>query len=86
MTSIDYGSVESGLLSLVNSLQHYRVEEIAEITRFIEVGEYGLALQTAFDIAVEEMRPLTDESKALMAHLASEMDIADTLDFSKLPR
>ena len=49
--------------------------ELTEIRSFIDVGEYGLALQTAVDIFLEEGKTLTSKVISLMVQLATAMSM-----------
>jgi dihydroxyacetone kinase DhaKLM complex PTS-EIIA-like component DhaM len=49
--------------------------ECAEIQRFIDVGEYGLALETAVDIYAEEKKIASAEVVVLIDHLAKAMAV-----------
>jgi hypothetical protein len=49
--------------------------EQAEIHRFIDAGEYGLALETAVDIFVEEKKKPSAEVVSLIEQLAKSMRI-----------
>ena len=47
--------------------------ERAEVQRFIDVGEYGLALETTADIHAEEKKALSADQVALIERLAEAM-------------
>lgn len=50
-------------------------EEQAEIREYADVGEYGLALETAVDIYIEEGKAPSAEAFSLIQRLASCMSI-----------
>lgn len=58
---------------LVASEEALSSSERAEIQRFIDVGEYGLALETAVDIYDEEAKSAPAEVVALVGRLAKAM-------------
>ena len=49
--------------------------ERAEVQKFIDVGEYGLALETAADIYAEEKKIASADAVALVGRLAEAMSI-----------
>jgi len=49
--------------------------ELGEIRTFINVGEYGLALETAVDIFVEEGKTAPSEAVSLIEQLATKMSV-----------
>ena len=55
--------------------------ELAEVHTFIDVGEYGLAVETAIDIYVEEKKTASAGAIALIEQLtvAMSMDAAPLL-------
>lgn len=72
----DFAIVESlfsRLLSALNGV--FSVSEIAEVSEFVDVGEYGLALDTAVDIFVEEGKVAEDELIVLVQSLATAMEL-----------
>lgn len=67
----DFAIVESlfsRLLSALNGV--FSVSEIAEVSEFVDVGEYGLALDTAVDIFVEERKVPEEHVIVLVQSLA----------------
>ena len=73
----NFDLVES-LLSklLIASAGELSDAERAEIKAFIDVGEYGLALETTADIYAEENKILPTEVLLLMERLALAMSMA----------
>lgn len=59
--------------------------EQEEIQRFIDVGEYGLALETAVDIYAEENKLASTEVMALIERLAEAMKLEATPLLQRLP-
>lgn len=60
MSKPDYDSVESELRGILSSLAGtFSVSERSEVSEYIDVGEYGLALRTLADVVVEERKHLT---------------------------
>ncbi|MFZ6727265.1 MafI family immunity protein [Undibacterium sp. MH2W] len=66
-------SIFSRLLSALNGV--FSVSEIAEVSGFVDVGEYGLALDTAVDIFVEEEKVASDDVIVLVQSLAIAMEL-----------
>lgn len=54
----------------------FSVSEIAEASEFVDVGEYGLALDTAVDIFVEEKKVAEDDVIVLVQSLAVAMELS----------
>jgi hypothetical protein len=65
------------LLSRLNeaSAEVLSIEELSEVQHFVDVGEYGLALETAVGIYVEERKPVPAEVRELMRRLAEMMEM-----------
>lgn len=60
--------------------------ERAEVQKFIDVGEYGLALETAVDIYAEEKKMASAGVVALIEHLAEAMSIEPAPLLQRLPK
>lgn len=60
--------------------------ERAEVQRFIDVGEYGLALETAVAIFVEEEKMATEEVARLVERLAEAMSLDPVPLMERLPK
>lgn len=60
---------------LVASKQTLSEAEQAEVQRFIDVGEYGLALETATDIYFEERKLANAEVQRLVERSAAAMSM-----------
>ena len=79
----DFSIVESLFSQLLPALNGvFSVSEIAEVSEFVDVGEYGLALDTAVDIFVEEGKVAGDEVIALVRLLATAMKLS-TAEYSE---
>jgi hypothetical protein len=50
--------------------------ERAEVDRFLDAGEYGLALDTLCWILVEEHKPISNDTLRKIESLAEVMDVA----------
>jgi hypothetical protein len=59
--------------------------EREEIQRFIDVGEYGLALETAVDIYADERKLASTAVIALVERLAEAMELEATPLLQRLP-
>jgi len=72
----DFRVIESLFSELLSSAgEVLSEEERAEIKNFIEVGEYGLALETTVDIYAEENKLATAAVKELIGRLAKSMSL-----------
>lgn len=79
----DFATIESLFSQLLPALRDvFSASEIAEVSEFVEVGEYGVAFDTAVDIFVEEGKVATDNVITLAEELAAAMELtaADYLD------
>ena len=74
----DYDLIENLFANLIRlSDGIFREEEVKEVNEFIDAGEYGLALQTYRDIAIEESKIITGEAFAVVHQLAEAMKLRD---------
>jgi hypothetical protein len=78
------GDIEDRLIGLLSMLDSFSDVERNEVRHFIDVGEYGLALETAYFIALEESRAISQAASHVLWDLATEMGITSTIDTSKL--
>lgn len=76
--------MESEMRSLTAELASFTEAERAEALHFIDEGEFGVALETIFGIALEEAKSLTPSIKTRLESLADEMGLAGTIDTQKL--
>jgi hypothetical protein len=73
----NFDLVESLLSNLLNaSVGELSDAERAEVQAFIDVGEYGLALETTADIYAEEKKIPSTEVLSLIEQLAIAMSMA----------
>jgi len=79
----DFTIVESLFSRLLSALSDvFSASEIAEVSEFVDVGEYGLALDTAVDIFVEEGKVPEDHVIVLVQSLAIAMELP-TAEYSE---
>lgn len=72
----DFAIVESLFNQLLPALNGvFSVPEIAEVSEFVDVGEYGLALDTVVDIFIEEGKVAEDYVIVLVQSLAAAMEL-----------
>jgi hypothetical protein len=77
--------VEKLLLQLLQaSTPPFTSSNAAEVQNFIDVGEYGLALETTVDIYVEEHKAPNSEAIALMEQAAVAMGMDSKILLDKL--
>jgi hypothetical protein len=70
----DFEEIESAFSRLLESAALVLSEaELGEVSHFLDVGEYGLALQTAVDIFVEEGKRPPVEVISLVEQLSRSM-------------
>jgi len=79
-----YDEVESLARRLVSSLSGFSPRERDEVSSFLDAGEYGLAIETASAIVLEEARPLSRVSLELIRDLVAKIGIDDTVDINRL--
>lgn len=60
--------------------------ELAEVRKFIDVGEYGLALETLVDIHLEENKVATASARDLVSRLAVAMSMDPEPLLQQLPQ
>lgn len=72
----NFALIEALFLSLLNASKEVLAEaHLAEVQSFIEVGEYGLALETVADIYADEKKTPSAEVVALIEKLALDMSM-----------
>lgn len=77
---INYRFLEEGfkeLLTLVEPI--FSQVEIAEVQHFVDVGEYGLALETFCGVVVSGKKMVTSSVLQKCFALAEEMDMQDDI-------
>lgn len=76
MTNYDYQKTEEFLIQLLGELQKiFSASERNEVQEFIDVGEYGLALETLVDIVTEENKRIPEKTLLLVCKLADMMQL-----------
>lgn len=71
-----FDEIETLFTKLLAAAGHVLSEsELAEIRSFIDVGEYGIALETAVDIFVEEGKIAPHEVVSLIEQLSNAMSM-----------
>jgi hypothetical protein len=83
----DFDEIELLLSQLLSASTPVLSEpEKAEVQHYIDVGEYGLALETAADIYAEQGKIATVEAVDLFRRLAIAMDMEAAPLLEKLPK
>jgi hypothetical protein len=80
MSRFDYQAADdmfSQLLRIVGG--SFSPSEAQEVLHFVEVGEYGLALDTFVGIVVEKGKPIPSAACDLFEHLAAMIDFEQYL-------
>ena len=85
MADFNYQYIEDLLLRLLGLLLGiFSDAERSEVQEFIEIGEYGLALETLVDVVVEEEKQVPRECLELVCELAGVMKLDDKVFEEKL--
>jgi hypothetical protein len=85
MTNRDYQYIEESLLRLLVLLSVVFTDaERSEVQEFIDVGEYGLALETLVDIVVEEDKQIPSKVLMLVDELSDVMELDKAVFEEKL--
>jgi hypothetical protein len=79
-----FTQIESLIHRLLDTLTCFSNSEKEEVASFVDAGEYGLAVETAYHIILEEGKPVTRMSSELLKELVSMMEIRDTVDLGRL--
>jgi hypothetical protein len=75
-TSVNYQQIEGLLEQLLELLKSvFSESEQSEVQDFINVGEYGLALETLVDVVQEEDKKISKEALRLIKKLCSLMSV-----------
>lgn len=81
----DFDEIEALFAKLLAAAGHVLSKsELAEIRSFIDVGEYGLALETAVDIFVEEGKAAPPNVVSFIEQLAAAMSMEAKLLIERL--
>jgi hypothetical protein len=84
METINHDHIENLFKQLFYQISNiFSSEELNEVNEFLDVGEYGLALETLIDIVVEEKKEISEKACVLIEELAVVMKINKDI---KLPR
>ena len=84
MATINHDHIENLFKQLFHQVSNlFSTEELNEVNEFLDVGEYGLALETFIDIVVEEKKDIPAKACILIEELAVVMKINKDI---KLPR
>ena len=76
MTENDYRHIEELMVRLLTLLSaDFIASEKGEIQEFIDVGEYGLALETLVDIVIEENKQISGKVVSFIYRLAELMQL-----------
>ncbi len=86
MMNANYENIENLLSQLLASVDKaFNRQETEEVQRFLDVGEYGLALETFTDIVLEENKKLTESDLRLINTLANAMSMKLEKFYEKFP-
>ena len=81
----NYKNLENLLVRLLALLsEKFSNTEVQEVQEFIDVGEYGLALETLVDIVDEGSKQITSEVLILVKELAEAMEMDDKVLVGKI--
>lgn len=87
MTGVDFQYIEQLLQKLLMLLKAvFSESEQNEVQEFIDVGEYGLALETLVDIIDEEDKLVEHDVLKLVLEVASAMSLDKEVVIGKLGR
>lgn len=74
----DYDIIQNLFKDLIRQSEAiFSKDEIREVSEFVEVGEYGLALETYRDLAIEESKTLSVSAFAVLIDLAEKMKLTN---------
>lgn len=82
----DFSEIESLFGLLLNLGSTFSESERTEVREFIDVGEYGLALDTAVSIFEEEGKVASEDERLVLRRLAVAMSRAPELLLERLPK
>ena len=78
MIENNFKLIETLLLRLLLLLKVVFTDpEVQEVKDFIDVGEYGIALETLVEIIIEESKPISIEALGLIKEIAALMKLDD---------
>ncbi|MBL9028806.1 MAG: MafI family immunity protein [Myxococcales bacterium] len=71
-----YRKVDETIRELLQDLQHFlSAEERAEVEVFLDAGEYGVALETLWEILRESKKTVSEQALAEVRKLARSMQL-----------
>lgn len=80
MSDIDFEIIEARLIGLLDALAGvFTTDERRGVEEFLEVGEYGLALETLTAVIVEDGKKISKRLLATIESVANEMGIRDSI-------
>lgn len=80
MCQTDFPEIERRLIAALDVLKgEFTAAERQEVLEFIDVGEYGVALETLAAIAVEEKKRLPKAVFDVIRDLAAQMGVEGTV-------
>lgn len=72
----DHLNIENLFLNLFGLLgDSFSMSERSEVQEFIDVGEYGIALETLVDIVTEEDKKISNEAMRVIGDLSLVMQL-----------
>ncbi len=82
-----YDELEARLGSILLTLgSQFSFEESREVSHFLDVGEYGLALQTLTDLLIEERKKISIRTYNDVVRVAKRMGIEREIALEDLKR
>lgn len=83
----NFSYIESLFGRLLSSQERALVEsEVREVQEYVDVGEYGLALDTLIGIVIEESKQISEEVLDVVMELARLMELDEKKIHSELTR
>ena len=86
MSSHDFDRIEEGFAELLAGSLPFSPSESDEIKHFLDVGEYGIALETLIDIINEEGKSISRRALGLIGELALQMELLDEFESAGLDK
>ena len=87
MTAFNYNVIEKRFDDLLAfAASSFTDTELKEIRDFLEVREYGLALETFIDIVKEEHKRITIRAYSTAEELVALMGVSDEVDLESVRR
>ncbi len=76
--------IEEKLGQLLMALTSFSKSQKNEVQDFIDAGEYGLAVETGFQIVLEENKHISEQAFGLFRELVEAMEVQESVDISQL--